>query len=648
MFNWLKKRATQSGGEQDANNPTNRERVVAQATGAMNAGDLDKSVQHYRQALSRAPNDGQLRVGLSVALIRQASYAEAKTHLNRAILLDPGNAFAFYLLGKNAQGQGDFSDAIAHFKEALEIDPDFETVFGELTASYLHSGQPDSAKQALLDGLARYPQSAQFQFRLGTLYADEQNVEQALGCYDRALAVDPVFAEVHWFYAQALQQQGEIVEAMKYLRKALLIKPDLFAANSTLLWLLSFQAGNPADQYVAEARQYGAKVLSRAKPMIASMRDCSGGAKPRRLRVGMVSGDFKTHPVGYFLEGVLKALSPAKIELMAYSMNLQDDELTARIKGCFSQWTSLAGLSDEESAHKIHADGVDVLIDLAGHSAYNRLPVFAWKPAPVQVSWLGYLASTGVPGIDYVLADPVSAPEVVRDQFTEAIWHLPETFNCFTPPTEHPKLAVAALPALGNGHITFGSFQRINKLGDNTLVLWAKVLDALPTARLCLRNGGTNLPKARARLVARLEQAGIAPARVSLEGVIRNREEFLATYAQVDIILDTLRYPGTTTTCEALWMGVPTLTLAGDTLLRRVGASVLTCAGLPGWIARDEEEYVALAVRHGSDIEALARLRAGLRRQVAATALFDAGRFAPQLEEALLAMWRRKTACSTG
>lgn len=623
-------------------------RLIALAEAAAARGDLTQAVQAYEQAVGINPNDAALRVVLGASLIRKKMQGQATKHLNRALLLDPNNAYAFYFLGKCAQDQGDFSGAIEHFNQALEINPEWETVISELAACYLLIGRPLAAKQALLDGLARCPRSAQLHFRLGMFCADEHNYELALQCYDDALSIDPAVSEVHWYYAQALQQQGDIAQAVECLRKALHIKPDLFAAHSSLLWLLSFHADGSPDQYGREARRYGANLLACSTPLIASKRSRGERLVSDKLRVGFVSGDFREHPVGYFLQGVLKKLNPAKLELLAYSMNPHDDETTERIKGCFSQWNSIVALSDEDAARKIYADEVDILIDVAGHSAYNRLPVFAWKPARIQVSWLGYLATTGVPGMDYMLADAVAVPENIRHQFTEEIWYLPETFNCFTPPDANPKLAVAAPPMLRNRYITFGSFQRINKLSDSTLSLWARVLDALPTARLCLRNSGTSQPKLRATLMERLQRAGVAPGRVMLEGAIRDRAEFLATYAQIDIILDTPAYPGTTSTCEALWMGVPTLTLAGSTMLQRVGASLMICAGLHDWVARSEDEYVALAVRHVSDVDGLARLRRGLRQQVAATPLFDAGRFAPQLEEALIAIWKRGTRCLTG
>ena len=644
---WLKHKTGWLGGQQPSTRLPEFSSLIARGDAALASGTLEQATHIYEQAVGLNPGDAALRVVIGAVLIRQKKYGTAKAHLNRAILLDSGNVYGHYLLGKVEQVRENFSVGIEHFKDAIDIKPDFESAIIDLAWAYLHHGQQANARQTLLDGALQLPMSAQIQWRLGTIYADTNNFEQALECYDKALVISPAFSEAHWFRAQALQQRGEIEPAVRSAREALRIDPDFFAAHSTLLWMLSFHSDCPADQYLAEARRFGTRVQARAKPLVTPVLHHRRAAASR-LRIGLVSGDFKIHPVGYFLEGLLNALDPARLELIAYSMNLQDDELTARIRGNFAGWTSLTGVSDEDAARMIHADGVDILIDLAGHSAYNRLPVFAWKPAPIQVSWLGYLASTGVPGMDYVIADAVAAPESVQDQFSETIWRLPETFNCFTPPPAQPALAVAASPALAAGYVTFGSFQRLNKFGGRTLSLWKKVLDALPPAKLCLRNGVLDDPEQRALMLERLSRAGIARGRVILEGAIRERASFLATYAQVDIVLDTPEYPGTTTTCEALWMGVPTLTLAGATLLERVGASLLTCAGLSDWVAWSEQEYVELAVKHATDIDELARLRAGLRQQVATTALFDAHRFAVQFEDAMFAIWERKMPCSPG
>ena len=646
MFNWLnKKRSRLDVRDQVAALPAARAAMIAQAVEALNAGDLAKAAQLYLQVLSADPGDAKLRVALSVALIGQALYAEAKTHLNRAILQAPGNADAYYFLGRIARQQGDLPGAIALYNEALDLKPDFEAAFNDLAATHLAAGDKELAERVLLRAVSVCNQSAVLQFELGVLYANKNQFARAEACYRCALLIQPGFGEAHRNLGVALQSQGRIAEAIISFEHAISSEPGLLAAHSNLLWMLSFDRAQFAERYLPEARRYGAKALAIAKPYVdwlsrSHASDVQSGQ--RRLRVGLVSGDLWLHPVGIFLEGVLGNLSQEKLELVAYSMNQKDDGLTARIKGFFSGWTSIAGMGDQEAASRIHADRIDILIDLAGHSGRNRLTLFAWKPAPVQVSWLGYLASTGVPGMDFVLADPVAAAGGVPNQFTEKIWHLPETFNCFTPPTAHPNLEVAPLPALRNGYISFGSFQRINKLGEATLALWASVLHAVPQARLYLRNGEMDFPAARDALLARLAQAGIAADRVSLAGRLPLREDVFAAYAEIDIVLDTISYPGTTTTCEALWMGVPTLTLAGDTLLGRVGASLLTCAGLHDWVAKSEDGYLALAVKHAADVKSLAKLRGRLRQQVAATALFDAARFAPQLQEALFAMWRQK------
>ena len=651
MFRWFKKSmpALGEGPPRSHHQQADRLEAIALATAALNAGDFPGAVACYRQALSIAPDDAQLQIAVSAVLIRQAAYAEARTHLNRAILAAPATANAYYLLGQIAQRQGDAPAAIALYSEAIDLNPHFEAAFNDLAAAHSAAGDGDAAERVLLQGVSVCVQSALLNFELGVLHANKNRFAKAADCYRRALSINPRFGEAHRNLGIALQNQGSVAEAIAHFDHALLAEPGLLAAHSNLLWVLSFHADRYLEQYLPEARRYGAKALAAAKPYTEWSISANGAgvAGERRLRVGLVSGDLWFHPVGIFLEGVLGKLDRRKLELVAYSMNQRDDALTDRIKGCFSAWNPIVGMSDADAARKIHADGVDILIDLAGHSGRNRLPLFAWKPAPVQVSWLGYLASTGVPGMDYVLADAVAAPDTLQNQFTEEVWRLPETIYCFTPPAEHPKLAVAPLPALGNGHITFGSFQRINKLGDGSLVLWARILHALPGARLRLRNAEMDNPDSRDALLARLAKFDIASERVSLAGRMQHRDDLLMTYADVDIVLDTIAYPGTTTTCEALWMGVPTVALAGGTMLARIGASLLNCAGLADWVAASEDDYVALAVKHASGVESLASLRRTLRRRVMGTALFDPQQFAPQLEDALIRMWQRRTQAAT-
>jgi predicted O-linked N-acetylglucosamine transferase (SPINDLY family) len=353
-----------------------------------------------------------------------------------------------------------------------------------------------------------------------------------------------------------------------------------------------------------------------------------------------VSGDLRNHAVGYFLENVLAHIRPEKFVLVAYSnANVNaEDELTLRMKPSFSEWNSVVGLKDDLLAEKIHSDNIDILIDLAGHTAGNRLPVFAWRPAPVQLTWLGYWASTGVSEVDYILADEISVPRSSEFLFSEKIWYLPDTRFCFSPPAVDASTASSPLPAYRNGYITFGSFQVLSKMNDASLVAWSKVLTEVPNSRLRLQNWQLGHPVAKQKMLEKFEELGVQPDRVSMFGG-SSRTEYLRAYSEVDVILDTHPFPGGTTTLEALWMGVPTVTQTGATLIARQGESILRCAGLGNWVASDEQEYVTLALTHVADLASLNELRSSLRERISLSPLFNAASFANVFEEALTGMW---------
>jgi len=280
-----------------------------------------------------------------------------------------------------------------------------------------------------------------------------------------------------------------------------------------------------------------------------------------------------------------------------------------------------------------------VLIDLSGHTKHNRLPVFAWKPAPVQVTWLGLPATSGVAEMDYVLGDPWAIPEQCEDQFTEAVWRMPDSYLCLTIPAS--PIQVAPLPALVSGHVTFGSFNNLTKMNDSVVAVWARILTSVPNSRLLLKAKQLSDAAVCTQTLQRFAAHGIAPERMQLQGILASRNEHLATYNKVDIALDTFPYPGVTTSVEALWMGVPVLSMQGDRFLSCTASSIAHNAGLAEWIAAGQDDYVAKAVRYASDLPRLAVLRAGLRQQVLASPLFDAPRFARHFEEALWGMWQR-------
>jgi predicted O-linked N-acetylglucosamine transferase (SPINDLY family) len=605
-------------------------------------GRLEEAETCYRQAVALDPRNAEAHLNLGFVLSERKQYDEAKRYLSEAIRIKPDLEDAHYILGTIAEERSDLVAAAEHFSKALGINPALEVACRDLCRVEFKRGQQASARQAIAKGLALNPGNADFHYYQGNLLLHEKQCENAIACYRKALTISPEYAEVHANMGKAFMELGDVEESIAWYRKALSLAPENLAieAVSCLLFARSYDPTDTPASYLDEARRYGDLVGRKARPY-ATWPACAG-REGKPLRVGLVSGDFLSHPVGYFLESILSHLNSEKVELVAYPTVSEEDELTARIKPCFTAWHPIHGLDDEAAARKIREDAIQVLVDLAGHTSHNRLPVFAWKPAPVQVSWLGYFATTGVPGMDYLLADRFSVPEKERAHFTEAIWYLPDTRLCFTIPATDGKPSVSLLPALRNSHITFGCYQNLSKLNERVLAAWGRIFQGLPEAGLRIQCKQLDSAAEREKLLQRLGKTGLDSRRVKLVGPV-TREAYLASHAEVDILLDTFPYPGGTTTCEGLWMGVPTLTLSGNSLLSRQGASMMQCVGLADWIASDEDNYVNLAIAKASDIDSLMRLRATLREKALASPLFDARRFAANLEGALQGMWQSGT-----
>ncbi|MBI3479759.1 MAG: hypothetical protein HY016_05305 [Nitrosomonadales bacterium] len=334
---------------------------------------------------------------------------------------------------------------------------------------------------------------------------------------------------------------------------------------------------------------------------------------------------------------MLGQIDRRRIELVAYTTNQKADDLTARIKPYFSAWKSLHNLSDEAAARMIHADGVHVLLDIAGHTGKNRLPIFAWKPAPIQAMWLGYFATTGVAEIDYIWGDKWLLPDGEEHHFVEKGWRLSGPLHCLTAPGEDVK--VGELPTLRNQSFTFGTLNNPTKMNDRVVACWARILNSIPNSQLYLNSKSLRDDTLRKEIIERYAVYGIAENRLILDSTA-GRAAALNSYNQIDIALDPFPYPGGTTSYEALWMGVPVLTMRGNNYISHLGESTMHSAGLSDWIAVNEEDYIAKAIAMASDKLQLAALRAGLRQRVLASPLFDAALFARSFEAALWGMWQ--------
>jgi len=603
-----------------------------------------------------------------VQLYAQQRFVEMEAAARAMIRDYPDFAFGWETLAPALKNQQRYTEAIEVYRQALRMAPNSVMTLANFADCLNEAGLHEEAVVHASQAIALDSTSLGAHVNLGNAHLRLEDTAAALQCYQRALALNPNSADAHSNIGAMLIRLERYVEAETSLRRALQLKPDhpealshagknfinlghydaaascfekiefvnlKASAISGILLNLRYLNRYSSEYFLERAKQYG-KLVSRNVTQAAHGH--FPHTTPPRLRVGLVSGDFRNHPVGYFLEGFLPHLDRARIEIVAYPTYSQTDELTERLRPNFSAWVPLHGQSDAAAAKQIAADGIHVLLDLSGHTGHNRLPLFAFKPAPVQASWLGYFATTGVEQMDYVLADPYIAPPDEENHFTERVWRLPESYMCMSPPAIAVELA--PLPALSAGHLTFGCFNNLTKMNDAVVALWARVLLAVPSARLLLKTKQLADEKIRQRTYERFAAQGIAADRLVLEGP-STRAELLAAYHRVDIALDPFPYPGGTTSAEALWMGVPVLTRQGVCFLSHVGETIAHNAGQANWIARHDADYVAKAVAFASDLATLAQLRAGLRAQVLASPLFDAERFAKNVEAALWGMWQQ-------
>ncbi|WP_239482694.1 tetratricopeptide repeat protein [Paraburkholderia sp. C35] len=605
---------------------------------ACDVGDLPAGIDLIEKSIQLHPNAIYLN-NLGNMRGRARDQQGAIAAYRAALSLAPGYAQAHSNLGHTLREAGDPTAALASCEQAIRLEPGLAQAWINFGNALLDLGSDEGALDSYMKAIALNPNDANAHNNVGNILEKYGRAAGAADAYQRALALEPMRASLHNNLGNVLRDQGLTEEATESYRRAVELDPGFAQAHSNLLLLVNTRPDVSLREQFDEARAFGEQQSARAQRIDHTAHVATEG---KRLRVGFVSGDLNSHPVGFFLESVLGHLDRERIELIAYATRKRDDAVSQRLMPHFSAWHDVSRLDDEACACRIRDDAIDVLVDLSGHTNHNRLPVFARKPAPVQATWLGYFATTGLASIDYVIADRHVLPLEEASQFVEAPWHLPDSYLCFTP----PPFAIDAgpLPAGEHGAITFGCFNHLVKLNDAVVALWSRVLDAVPASRLLLKTRQLDDPAVRHATLARFDAHGIDAARLLLEGQ-SPRDELLAAYQRVDIALDPFPYAGGTTSVEALWMGVPVLTRRGERFLSHVGESIVSTAGLPGWIAADDDDYVAKAVRFSEQRNELATLRSTLRERLLASPLCDAPRFARHLEDAFHGMWAHHVAC---
>jgi predicted O-linked N-acetylglucosamine transferase (SPINDLY family) len=596
---------------------------------------LKKYVQAERTLLKALGIDDaspEILNSLSFVYSAQKNTEEATYYLQKSMVKNPNNVLAYINYGLLLLKRGDASSASAYFLKALEIEPENVISMNNLGLAFISIASFDNAVEQFEAVLAIEPKYVPALTNISVPLKRLGRLTEAEDYLKRALSINPKSHDTNVNLASIYQGRTDIKQSVEYNLKAIEINPKLTMAYSNMLFSMCY-SNDFSKSYVNEQlEKYGDIVTKNANFEYISWLPKAHSSK---LKIGFVSADFILHPVTSFLSTVLENIDSNKFELYAYTNLVKQDEITQQIKPFFKEWKTIVGVEDEDAATLIHEDGLDILIDLSGHSAGNRLPVFAYKPAPVQATWLGYWASTGVNQIDYIILDETSAPKEIADQFTEQVHYIPDSRFCYSPPNE--SIEISALPALKNGYVTIGCYHNYAKVTDTVLALWAEVLKQSPTTVLRWQTTAFADENMINTIHSKFSNLHIDASRIELLPST-SRQDYLLSYNDIDFVLDCFPFTACTTTSDALWMGVPTLTIAGDSLVSRQGTSLMNAVGLPNWIAKDSAQYVEKALDFLSDVNSLSKCRQNLRAQLLNSTLGDAKKFTQNIEHALTAM----------
>lgn len=591
--------------------------------------DAFNSLQH---AADGEPDNADLQYKLANALKRQGNLQGAEAAYRKVVELQPDHERAWFNLGNSLGDRGCNSEAMKAYAQALNAKADFSAAYNNLGNLQLKVGQRKEALESYVKAVKYAPDSAQSHNNLAVLLDSQGASAEAWRHYDKAIELKPDFAEAYNNLGTSLSGCGEHERAIQSFRKALSIESGYSSAHSNLLFSLYYHPATTAEQLWQEHQQWQQQQAGHISP--AALTPPQSGERP--LRIGLASGQFRRHPVMWLTLPALEALDRDKVELFVYSWTGRGDDLSQRLKSLCRSWVDIDLLDDEQAAQRIREDQIDILIDLSGHSEGRPL-IYAHRAAPVQVQWGGMYCTSGLKEMDWLLTDSVQVPPGQERWYSERIFRLPHGYVSYLPPTD--DVPVGSLPRYRNGYLTFGCFNNPSKVNSEMIAVWAQVLQAVPESRLLLKGKAYTNPDVRKRILDCFAANGIDEARLVLEGFSPN-VELLNSYNKIDIALDPWPYTGGLTTLEALWMGVPTITLPGPAYAGRHAASHLTSVGLADWIADDKADYVEKARHWSQHLAQLQALRNGLRPRLLAADICNGDRFARNLERVFDYMWR--------
>jgi predicted O-linked N-acetylglucosamine transferase (SPINDLY family) len=673
---------------------------------ALDSGRPDLAVQALTRAVAVEPRHAEALGNLGLALFNQKRYEEARQAQDRAIALKPNFATALTNLGNTLTRLGQAEQAVAAHERAIAVRPDYadaycnrgmaqlllalnaaanqsfdralslnprhmEAMFGKGLAS-INLRHFEDARTAFDAALTIRPGAPQVLAQRGRLHQQVGRFDQAKADYDAALASDPMqeiallgaaqinvirdsiapamdacrkvlaqnpASEVAWTWLGAcFARQGELVTALQHFDRSLEIRPDYGDAITAKIFTLDFMPDADFAQHQAARREWWSRIGAHIPQRSLSPRDLD---PERRITIGYISSDFRGHSAAFAFLPVLRHCDREQFRIACYSCSPLQDNMTAQCRAAADIWVDAWQMSDDELSARVEADQVDILVDLSGHSAGNRLAVFARKPAPIQLTAWGSGTGTGVPTIDYFFADPVTVPQNVRHLFAEEVYDLPAVI------TTDPSAGVqpTQLPMLRAGHVTFGVFNRIDKISDSALMVWSRLMHELPEAKIVIKNVALDDPFLRDRLIGRFVAHRVAESCVTCLGST-SRDQHMAEFANIDVSLDPFPLNGGVSTWESLQAGVPVVTRLGATAPSRMGAAIVTSVGLDNWVAEDEDGYIAVALKHASQPSELAKLRAELPGKVASSAAGNVNTYTRKVEEGYRTFWRRYCAAN--
>lgn len=579
------------------------------------------SLFKYLQKMHHFPESALIQEAR--ALQEMGCFAQAVSVLEHFVRSNPDHAEALSRLGWLLTQLGRLDDAIAMHRKAIEVSPQFASAWSNLGIALQTQGQHEDALRVLQHSVSLAPEIAESHVNLGIEWQAHGMHANAISAFRHAIALKPSLAEAWINLAIAFLDIGEVALARATNRQALTLQPGNFVALSNLQMCLQYASDLTSSEIKLNAALAGAWYGSETAFQKRRTREGT------RLKIGYVSADLYAHPIGWMMTRVLAAHDQESFEVYCYADQLIDDFLTKEIHASVEHWHPVRALSHDALQALIQSHGIDVLIDLSGHTARNRLPTFARRAAPTQLAFLGFAASTGIAAMDGVILAESMAPEGVETGFTEQIHRLPCCPFSYRPPDYAPP--IAAPPNISNGFITFGSFNNLAKMGPEVVSVWARILQCVPNSRLILKARSLSDPTIANLIRHRFKVLGVEPSRLDFRGP-SSHAELLAQYGDMDIALDTFPFCGGLTTCEALWMGVPVVTLPWLRPMSRQGSSLLQAVGLDSLVAATPREYAANAIELANDVGRIQELRSCLRKRVETSALFDGAALALALE----------------